>query len=405
MSSSNYRRAFLSISTAAALGLPLMALAQPGQLRGPGRRDQPRRAPKRPGSGGPVVISSANGLRATEKAMAMLRQNADPLDAIVAGVAIIENDPNDMSVGLGGLPNADGVVELDSCVMHGRMARSGAVGALRNIKNPAAVAREVARRTDHCQLMGEGALKFALQLGFKEENLLTEKARQAWVKWRANLNPNDDWLNEDQFDLPADGHSTGKRGVDARPLDGRDARPTDQSKARRIARALRDDHLAIIDGVPYTTGTIHCSALTTDGDLAGCTTTSGLSWKIPGRVGDSPIVGAGCFTDNEIGSAGATGRGEAVIQTCGSHTIVMRMDLGDSPTDACLYALKKIADHTKPSRLLDDKGRPNFQVVYYALRKDGAIGSASLWSGRSFSVNDGVSNRHEPSAFLYEQDS
>jgi len=345
------------------------------------------------------VISSANGVAAITRAHAMLTGGADPLDAIVAGVRIVEDDPDDMTVGLGGLPNEEGVVELDSCVMHGPMARSGAVASLRNIKNPVAVAREVARRTDHCLLVGEGALRFAKRLGFKEQNLLTEKAREAWLRWRSRLNRDDDWLQPDEFDLPTEGHDG--RGA-ALPSPARRGADGGRSPARR-ALTLRD-HLEWIDGVPYTTGTIHCSARTSSGDLAGCTTTSGLSWKIPGRVGDSPIIGAGCFTDNAVGSAGGTGRGEAVIQTCGAHTIVTRMDAGDHPTDACLYALKKIADTTKPARLLTDDGRPNFQVVYYALRKDGAYGSASLWSGRQFAVaGAGSGSRREDCAFLFER--
>ena len=159
----------------------------------------------------------------------------------------------------------------------------------------------------------------------------------------------------------------------------------------------------IINGVPYTTGTIHCSALTAPGaDLAGCTTTSGLSWKLPGRVGDSPIIGARLYTDNEVGSPGATGRGEAVIQICGAHTIVMRMEAGDHPRDACLYALQKIADCTRVQRLLDEQGRPNFNVVFYAVRKDGQFGSACMRGVREFAVADAKGARLERCAALYD---
>lgn len=210
------RRSFLRIVGAAALGLPLLAGAQPSIRKRKASGQRPKNSPRDRGRSGPVVISSANGLRATDKAMAMLSQGADPLDAVVAGVAIIEADPNDMTVGYGGLPNEEGVVELDSAVMHGPMHRAGAVASLRNIKHPAAVAQLVARRTDHVLLVGEGALKFAKRMGFKEENLLTEKSRLAWLQWRAALNRSDDWLQEDEFDLPTD---------------GRDVRPTDKRGA------------------------------------------------------------------------------------------------------------------------------------------------------------------------------
>lgn len=326
----------------------------------------------------PMAISSGNGLRAVEKAVELMRHGGkdggvDPLDAIVAGINIVEDDPKDNSVGYGGLPNEDGVVELDSSCLHGPSCKAGAVAALRNIKNPSSVALQVLRRTDHVLLVGEGALKFALRMGFKEENLLTEESREAWVKWRANLNKNDKWLDEDQ-QIPNDGW--GKVDI--------------QSRAKQA-------------GVPFTTGTIHVSALNQRGDLSACTSTSGLSWKLPGRVGDSPIVGAGMFCDNAIGSAGATGRGEAVIQACGSFQIVQHMGNGLSPLDACLKVLQWIADHTKQKYLLDDKGRPNFDVSLYALRKDGAYASARFHPGGTFAIHDGTTARIEKCASLYAE--
>ncbi len=322
------------------------------------------------GPGGPVAIASFNGLGSVAKARDMIRAGADPLDAVVEGVRLVEDDPSDQTVGLGGLPNEDGVVELDSSVMHGPMHRAGAVASLRNIQNPAAVAREVARRTDHCLIVGEGALRFAKKLGFKETNLLTEESRKAWLEWRSKLNDSDDWLAPDEFDIPLDG---------------------------------RDPQAAREGSITHTYGTIHCSALTPGGDLAGVTTTSGLSWKIPGRVGDSPIIGAGLYTDNEVGSAGATGRGEAVIQICGARTIVARMESGDTPEDACLYALRMIADKTRVARLQRPSGKPNFQVLFYAVRRDGTYGSASMWSGRQFAVSDVQGARHEDCAFLFDR--
>lgn len=355
MTDSLSRRSFIASSAAAglALGAAARAGAQPARIRA---------------GGAPVAIASGNGQKATARAYELLKGGADTLDAIVAGVKIVEDDPDDMSVGYGGLPNEDCVVQLDSSCMHGPSHRAGAVACLENIKNPAAVAREVARRTDHCLIVGAGALEFAKKLGFKEENLLTEKARQAWLRWRTRLNRDDDWLDDDELDIPLE-------------------------PGQEISF---DEH-----GVPHTYGTIHCSALNAAGDLSGCTTTSGLSWKIPGRVGDSPIIGAGCYTDNEVGSAGATGRGEAVIQVCGAHSVVSRMEAGDTPEEACLHVLKKIADKTKVKRLLNAHGEPNFNVTMYALRKDGMFGSACLRKGGSFAVTNAEGTRRIDSTFLY----
>jgi N4-(beta-N-acetylglucosaminyl)-L-asparaginase len=386
------RRSFLAAAGVAAA--TSSSLAQLGANRAAQRdaNDDLRKSGR-----APIAIASSNGLAATTRAFEMLSAGADPLDAAVEGVKIVEDDPNDMTVGLGGLPNEEGIVELDASVMHGPMHRAGAVASLRNIKNPAAVAREVARRTDHVLLVGEGALKFAKRMGFQEENLLTEKAREAWLKWRSTLNRDDDWLEADEFDLPEGGNGQSAMGngfPEPLPRSGR-GRGGSSSLAHNVDWR---------NGVPYTTGTIHLSALDANSNLAGCTTTSGLSWKLPGRVGDSPIIGAGLYTDNDAGSAGATGRGEAVIQICGARTIVMRMAMGDHPTDACLYAAKMIADKTKMKRLLDAKGRPNFDVRLYALRKDGAFGSASLWSGADFAVSEGGRHRIEPAAFLFERD-
>lgn len=362
------RRKFVGLAATAA------ALASMGKAAA---RQQQKQS-----TAGPIAVSSLNGRRAAAKAVELLRGGADPLDAVVEGVRIIEDDPTDNTVGLGGLPNEDGIVELDASVMHGPTHRAGAVAGLRNIRNPAAVAREVARRTDHVLLVGEGALRFAKRLGFKEEDLLTEQSRQAWLKWRAELSHDDDWLAEDEWDLPGEGKPQGRRDDDA-PI------------GRAAALASR--------GVDSTTGTVHCSALTAGGDLAGCTSTSGLSWKLPGRVGDSPIIGAGLYTDNAVGSAGATGRGEAVIQVCGARTIVARMEAGDTPTEACLAVLKMIADRTRLKRLLDAKGRPDFGVTLYALRKDGAYGSATMYKGLRFAVCDAAGDRLEECAWLFER--
>ncbi|MHC4697602.1 MAG: N(4)-(beta-N-acetylglucosaminyl)-L-asparaginase [Planctomycetota bacterium] len=314
----------------------------------------------------PVVISSANGLRATGKAAAMIRDGADTLDAVIAGVNLVEEDPDDTTVGYGGLPNEDGVVELDSCVMHGPTHGAGAVAALRNIKTPSRVAKLVMQRTDHVLLVGEGALRFARAHGFKEVDLLTDKARRRWVKWKEHLSDEDDWIPDPQ---------------------------EPENDAQGCATA----------DLPFSYGTINCCGLSETGDMSGVTTTSGLSFKIPGRVGDSPIIGAGLYVDNKVGAAGSTGRGEAVIKICGSHTIVEAMRHGMSPVDACLFALRRIVETTTEPRLKHPDGRPKFNVKFYALAKDGRFGAASMWSGAEFAVFANGKNRLEDCAFLYER--
>jgi N4-(beta-N-acetylglucosaminyl)-L-asparaginase len=314
----------------------------------------------------PVVIASANGLRATEKAASMIGEGADTLDAVIAGVNIVEEDAEDVSVGYGGLPNEEGVVELDSCVMHGPTCRAGAVASLRNIKTPSRVAKVVMERTDHVMIVGEGALRFARAHGFEEVNLLTDKARRIWLKWKETHSDKDDWIAPPEV-------------PDA---DARSAVPRETL---------------------FTHGTINCCTLSPAGELSGVTTTSGLSFKIPGRVGDSPIIGAGLFVDNKVGAAGSTGRGEAVIKICGAHTVVEGMRRGLSPVDACLAALRRIVETTTEARLLREDGRPNFDVKFYALAKDGRFGAAAIWSGAKYAVYAGGKNRHETGAYLYKR--
>jgi N4-(beta-N-acetylglucosaminyl)-L-asparaginase len=312
-----------------------------------------------------LVVTSANGFAAAAKAMEMIQQGSDALDAVIAGVNIVENDPNDMSVGLGGLPNEEGVVELDASVMHGPTHRCGAVAALRNIKNPSSVARVVMERTDHVLLVGEGALKFARMHGFKEENLLTDESRKEWLKWKENLSNQDDYLPP---------HS-----------------PDTKDIGSKLYEAMQ------------TYGTINCIAKDLQGNLSGVTTTSGLSYKIPGRVGDSPIIGAGLYVDNEIGAAGSTGRGEANLINCNSVMVVEWMGQGKSPEEACLMACTRIVNHNKMKRLQDASGKPNFNVTFYAINKRGEFGSASIWSGAQFVVHDGLTNEKLNSAYLYKR--
>ena len=358
------RRTFLGAAAAAA-ALPTIAparAARAGTLRAAFPGDDHR---------GHAAIASGNGLRTVRMALARVRAGADPVLAVVEGVSVVEADPDDMSVGLGGLPNEDGVVELDASVMHGPTSRSGAVAALRNIVHPSKVALKVLQTTDHCLIVGEGALRFAKAHGFAETELLTPKAREAWLRWKRNLSPTDDWLDDDQLDWAPDGRSRADGGPG--------------------------------DPAPFTYGTIHCSATDAKGNVSACTTTSGLSYKIPGRVGDSPIVGAGMYVDNAVGSAGATGRGEALIQSCGSYSIVRHMKDGKTPTEACLAVLAEIAQRSAPQRaLMNEQGRPNFNVTLYALRKDGAFGSAAMWSGPEFAVATEEGVRLERCASLYE---
>lgn len=354
----------------------------------PGPAPKPVEAPKAMGAGdshrGVACISSHNGMKAVARAMELMKQGYDPADCIVQGVRIVEDDPNDDSVGFGGLPNEDGVVQLDASVMHGPTHKSGAVGALERIRNPAMVALLVLRRTDHCLLIGEGALRFAKAHGFQEQDLLTEHARKEWMRWKENRSKDDDWLNDDERDAPVGktwDELPGPR-ADAIPL-----RPTPRGR----------------NYVTEVTGTIHCSIVTEKADIASCTTTSGLNWKIPGRLGDSPIIGAGNYCDNDIGAGGCTGRGEAAIVNLAGFRIVDLMGRGMSPTEACLAVAKQVVDHNKEKRNRTDKGLPNFNIDFYALRKDGAHGGACIYKGRKFAVHDGSQAKLVEEAYLYEK--
>ena len=286
----------------------------------------------------PFVITShwneagTNGLAA---AWEILNEGGSALDAVEKATNIIEEDPADMSVGYGGLPNERGVVQLDASIMDGRTYSAGSVSALENIKHPCSVARLVMERTDHVMLVGQFALDFAKSWGFQEENLLTDRARQAWLRWRENHSENDDWGPPEHL------RRQGDRGG------------------------------ANMDDVEQTHGTVNVLAVDVNGDVAGITSTSGMSYKIPGRIGDSPIIGAGLYVDNSVGAAGATGRGEDVIKSCASFYIVSRMKEGRSPQEACLDAIHMIDDRYQAVGIDYKPGEK-----FVAINKDGEYGCA-----------------------------
>jgi N4-(beta-N-acetylglucosaminyl)-L-asparaginase len=316
----------------------------------------------------PLIISSANGVNALGRGMDILKKGGDTLDAVVAAVTVVEDDPKDNSVGYGGLPNEEGEVELDASVMHGPTARAGSVASVRRIKNVARLAKTVLEKTNHVMLVGDGARRFAVAEGFEEMNLLTEESRLAWLAWKASSSFN--W----------------RPGIDSPEWKEHVATLLDTPERAALQPWIE----SVIAHPP--TGTIPCMAVNEKGDISATTTTSGLAWKIPGRVGDSPIIGAGCCVDNEVGAAGSTGKGEENIKISGGHTIVEMMRKGMSPTDACLEALHRIAHNYKN----DKKKLKTFHIFFYALNKDGVHGAASLWSNlydkrpAQYAVHDGT---------------
>ena len=343
MSDALDRRSFLGTAALAVAGTAI-----PGAASGAAPWVRRSRAAKF------AAVSSANGIRGVKLAVELMQKGTDTLDAGVEGVKIQELDPDDDSVGYGGLPNEEGVVQLDASCVHGPTRLAGAVAALEGIKTPSEVARLVLKYTDHILLVGEGAKKFALSYGFKEENLLTPKSREKWLRWRANRGKGDDWV-----DIP-----------DGAPAM---ARPT---------------------------GTINMDLINDKGEISSITTTSGLAWKIPGRAGDSPIVGAGEYTDNEIGAAGSTGLGELCIMVCGGFLTVEHMRQGMSPTDACLATLKRVIAICPDSRR-DAQGRPP-QITFYAINKKGDYGAASLFPSTYSACDEAGGARTLDTAHVYE---
>ncbi|HEV2224609.1 MAG TPA: N(4)-(beta-N-acetylglucosaminyl)-L-asparaginase [Candidatus Acidoferrales bacterium] len=328
----------------------------------------------------PTIICAHNGLRHLDAGMAVLRSTGDTMDAVLAVVTPVEDDPNDNSVGYGGLPNEDGVVQLDACVMHGPTRRCGAVGAIERIKNPAKVARVIMERTNHTFIVGRGATQFAIDQGFEPMNLLTDKSRIAWLAWKASSSK--DW----------------RPGLDAPDFNKQLAELLDTPERQAWAPWIKQ----VVAHPP--TGTINCLAVNKNGEMSGVTTTSGLAWKISGRVGDSCIIGAGLFLDQDVGGAGSTGRGEEDIKVAGGHTVVEMMRKGMSPTDACLEALHRVVHNYG----FDKSRLKMFDLQFYALNKDGVHGAASLWSSygngqpMTYAVHDGTKAKAVPFTPLFQ---
>src|SRR6266850_874490 len=364
------RRGFLGSAAAASLAAGLNA-----QDKQEGKQDksdasrhaEPMRAVKRP-----IIICANNGFPYLDDAFQFLKTGGDTLDAALRVVNGPENDPFEDSVGLGGLPNEEGVVELDSCCMHGPTRRAGSVGGVRNIKNVSLVAHAVMQHTGHVMLVGEGAERFAVARGFPRENLLTEHSRKIWLLWKET---HSDWWG------PGLSSPDWHKRLAAPPHADEFERRIERMKqvAADIGIEPEQRMLAIRRVLFPPTGTIHCSALNEKGEISGTTTTSGLAWKLPGRCGDSPVIGAGCYTDQDVGSAGATGSGEENIKVAGAHTIVENMRHGMSPQEAGMDALKRIVRNYN-----GDLARLRFMdMTYYILRKDGAYAGVSLWEGYS----------------------
>ena len=359
-------------------------------------QDSPDKKPQ-PSGKRPIIICANNGFNYLDDAYGFLKNGGDTLDAAIRVVKGPENDPNDPNVGLGGIPNEEGVVELDASCMHGPTRRAGSVGGVRNIKNVSMVAKAVMEHTGHVMLVGEGAERFAVALGFPRENLLTERSRKTWLLWKEYHSSVDWWgpgLADPNWKMP---NNTSENELWRERLEKLEQRAADLGIEPEFRRE------AIRNVVFPPTGTIHCSALSEKGEISGVTTTSGLAYKLPGRVGDSPVIGAGCYTDQDIGSAGATGSGEENIKVAGAHTIVENMRRGMSPQEAGMDALKRIVRNYN-----SDMNKVRFMdMTYYVLRKDGAYAGVSLWEGyepgkpHKIAIHDGT-RRAEPTVALFK---
>ena len=333
----------------------------------------------------PCVVASGNGIRGVEVAYDMLTKGVDTLDAIIAGVNIQELDPNDQGVGLGGRPKENGVVQLDASCMHGPTKRAGAVAALEGIAAPSLVAKAVMDYTDHVFLVGKDAKRFALAMGFEEQDLLTDKSKRDWLQWKADpARYGEPWINDEAREKWLRWNAAQDAGTDTEDL------PPDAAVGSGASVWAHD--------------TVHMSAVAANGDLSSCTSTSG-SWRIAGGVGDSPIIGAGQYCDNDVGAAGSVGRGESAIKVCGAFLTVEGMRRGLSPTEACLETLRRVTATTEP-RLLDYQGRPKRGLVFFAVNKHGEFGGAILsdnYPFESYAVADSDGARLVALAALYDQ--
>ena len=384
------RRDFIATT---AIGSASLAVDLQGQNKPANGAPSSGTAPKKP-----VIICAHNGYNYLDRGYAVLTSGGDTLDAVMQVITGPEDDPNDDSVGLGGLPNEDCVVELDACCMHGPTRMAGSVAGVRDIKNVSLLSKTVMEHTGHVMLVGEGAQQFGFKMGFPKENLLTERSRKTWQLWRETMSSDDWWgpgLASPKFKFPDTAGNVSEY---------RDEQIERMEKLAARIGIEPEFRMAAIERVLHPpTGTIHCSSVNEKGEMSGATTTSGLAWKIPGRAGDSPIIGAGSYTDQDVGSAGATGNGEENIKVVGAHTIVENMRRGMSPQDAGMDALKRIVRNYE--------GQPEklqyVDMSYYILRKDGVYAGACLWSGppehpRRFAVHDGDGKRYETAVALYQ---
>jgi N4-(beta-N-acetylglucosaminyl)-L-asparaginase len=393
---------FMSISRRGFLGSAIVASVAAGlNEQGLNAQDKAKSAPPSStqtfGAGKrPIIICANNGVNYLDDAFAFLKGGGDTLDAAIRVVKGPEDDANDDSVGLGGLPNEEGVVELDACCMHGPTRRAGSVGGVRNIKNVSLVSKAVMEHTGHVMLVGEGAERFAVAMGFQREDLLTERSRKIWLLWKEHHSTDDWWgpgLADPQWKPPS-------TSPQSEVLEERIHRLEEHAARMGIEPEFRMSAIRRVLVPP--TGTIHCSALNDKGEMSGVTTTSGLAFKLPGRCGDSPIIGAGCYTDQDVGSAGATGSGEENIKVAGAHTIVENMRHGMSPLDAGMDALHRIVRNYN-----NEVDKLKFiDMTYYILRKDGAYAGVSLWEGyadkpHKIAVHDGA-RRSELTVALFK---